>query len=266
MSLLNVVPDAVMAAAENLQNIGAAVKNANAAAAAPTTAIAAPAADEVSAAITALLSAHAQGFQAVSAQAASFHDEFVNLLNGGMAQYVSTEAANAQQMLVNAVNAPTQSLLGHPLIGTGQGASAANPADVSGFDDIDKTTQFGPFTLSQTGSLTPWGADGTQLNATYTAGLSIGGVTVPLGSAHQFTASDPFKSVNQISGTFLGGYSVGISMASDAPTSLTETYYGFGLQFGGSGSPLSIVTPFGDFPSPPPPPQFDEPQFTQPGS
>jgi hypothetical protein len=102
MSSLNVVPDAVAAAAGNLQDIGAVVKNATGAAAAQTTAIAAPAADEVSAAITALFGTHAQEFQTVSARAASFHDEFVNLLNGGASQYVGTEAANAAQTLTDA--------------------------------------------------------------------------------------------------------------------------------------------------------------------
>ena len=122
MSLLNLVPDLVEAASGNLQNIGSALHSANAAAAAQTSAIAAPAADEVSAAITALFGAHAQEFQTLNAQAAAFHDEFVNLLNGGAARYVHTEMANAGQTLLNS-------------IGTGQsiaGAAAANPA-ASGF-------------------------------------------------------------------------------------------------------------------------------------
>jgi hypothetical protein len=131
MSLLNVVPDAVTAAARNLQDIGTVVKYATGAAAAQTTAIAAPAADEVSAAITALFGTNAQEFQALSAQATAFHDRFASLLGGGAAQYLSTEAANAQQTLVNAVNTPAQALLGRPLVGTGQGiagAAGANPA------------------------------------------------------------------------------------------------------------------------------------------
>jgi PE family len=129
MSSLNIAPDIVAAASGNLENLGSALRSANAAAASQTTAIAAPAADEVSAAITALFGAHAQQFHALTTKAAAFNDEFVNLLDGGAAQYVSTELTNAQQTLVNAVNAPAQALLGHPLIGTSQGtAAAANPA------------------------------------------------------------------------------------------------------------------------------------------
>ena len=58
----------------------------------------------------------------------AFHDQFASLLSGGAAQYVSPEAANAQQTLANTVNAPAEALLGQPLIGTGQSnAGAAVP-------------------------------------------------------------------------------------------------------------------------------------------
>jgi PE family len=99
MSTLSVMPDVVVAASGDLLNIGAALRDANAAAAARTTVIAAPAADEVSAAITALFDTHAQEFQALTTKAAAFHEEFVNLLNGGAAQYVRSELANAAALL-----------------------------------------------------------------------------------------------------------------------------------------------------------------------
>ncbi|ORB86924.1 hypothetical protein B1987_27710 [Mycobacterium kansasii] len=131
MSLLSIAPEIVSAASGNLKNLSAALRNATAEAASRTTAFAAPAADEVSEAITALFGTHAQEFQALSAKAASFHEEFVNLLNGGATQYLSTEATNVQQTLADAVNTPAQSLLGHPLVGTGQAlaAAVANPAE-----------------------------------------------------------------------------------------------------------------------------------------
>jgi triacylglycerol lipase len=53
----------------------------------------------VSAAITSVFSSHAQQFQALSAQAAAFHDQFVQTLNSGAWSYASTEAANASPML-----------------------------------------------------------------------------------------------------------------------------------------------------------------------
>jgi hypothetical protein len=95
MSLVTVAPEFVGQAAGQLESIGSALTEAAAAAAAPTTGVLAPAADEVSAAITALFGSHAQQFQALSAQAEMFHNQFVGLLNAGAGAYVSTELANA---------------------------------------------------------------------------------------------------------------------------------------------------------------------------
>ena len=52
---------------------------------------------------------------AVSNQAATFHAEFVRLLNGGAAAYLSAEIANAGKNLADAVNGPAQTLLGSAL-------------------------------------------------------------------------------------------------------------------------------------------------------
>jgi hypothetical protein len=66
-----------------LASIGSTIDEANAAAAARTTNVVA-AADEVSAQIAALFGAHARSYQALSAQAAAFHAQFVqSLLAGG---------------------------------------------------------------------------------------------------------------------------------------------------------------------------------------
>jgi hypothetical protein len=95
MSYLVADPGLLSSAASDLTGIGSALTAANAAAAAPTTAMAAPAADEVSTAITALFGSCAQEFHALSAQAATFHNQFVGLLNTGARSYVNTELANA---------------------------------------------------------------------------------------------------------------------------------------------------------------------------
>jgi hypothetical protein len=129
MSFLIAAPEALVAAATDLANIGSTISGANAAAVAPTTGVLAAGADEVSAAIAALFTGHAQGYQALSAQAAAFHDRFVQLLNTGASSYAQTEAANAEQNLLNAVNTPTQALLRRPLIGNG-----ANGAPGTGED------------------------------------------------------------------------------------------------------------------------------------
>jgi PE family len=99
MSTLSVMPDIVAAATGDFQNIGSALRDANAAAAPRTTAIAAPAADEVSAAITALFDTRAHEFGTLTAKAAAFHQEFVYLLNGAAGQYLHAEIANAAALL-----------------------------------------------------------------------------------------------------------------------------------------------------------------------
>lgn len=95
MSFVTAQPEALSAAAGNLQGIGAAVAAQNAAAASPTTGVIPAAADEVSALTAAQFSAHAQMYQAVSAQAAAIHEMFVSTLSTSAGSYAATEAANA---------------------------------------------------------------------------------------------------------------------------------------------------------------------------
>ena len=77
MSFVIAAPEMVASAASDLAGIGSMIGEAHATAAASTTAVLPAAADEVSAAIAALFSGHAQGFQALGAQAATFHAQFV---------------------------------------------------------------------------------------------------------------------------------------------------------------------------------------------
>ncbi|HWF68768.1 MAG TPA: PE family protein [Mycobacterium sp.] len=95
MSFVTTQPEALSAAAGDLQGIGADVAAQNAAAASPTTAVVPAAADEVSALTAAQFTAHAQLYQAVSAQAAAIHEMFVNTLSTSAGSYAATEAANA---------------------------------------------------------------------------------------------------------------------------------------------------------------------------
>ncbi len=119
MSFVIAAPEVMAAAATDLANIGSSISAASAAAAGPTMGILAAGADEVSVAISALFGSHAQGYQTLSAQLAAYHNQFVRALNAGAGSYASAEAANVQQTLLNAINAPTQTLLGRPLIGNG---------------------------------------------------------------------------------------------------------------------------------------------------
>jgi PE family len=112
MSYLVAVPDMLASAATDVEGIGSSLTAATAAAAAPTTAVAAAGANEVSTAIAALFSGHAQAHQALSAEAAAFHTQFVRALTGAADAYTGAEAANAAPLqsvvrdALDLVNAP----------------------------------------------------------------------------------------------------------------------------------------------------------------
>ncbi len=125
-------PDIVAAAVPHLANIGATISDANAAAVTSTTELLPAAEDEVSAVIAGLFGTYAQDFHALAAQAAGFHNRFVQAVSASAGSYVAAEGANAgallqtaQQDLLGVVKAPAEALLGHPLIGTGSGMAAA---------------------------------------------------------------------------------------------------------------------------------------------
>jgi hypothetical protein len=92
MSFVNVATELVVAAASDAAGIGSAVRAANAAAALSTTTVAAAAADEVSEAIAALFGAHAREYQVANAQAAGFHERFVQTLTACADAYAGTGA------------------------------------------------------------------------------------------------------------------------------------------------------------------------------
>jgi broad specificity phosphatase PhoE len=158
MSFVLVGPDMLETAAADVAQIGSAVSAGNLAAAIPTTEVAAAAADEVSAAIAALFGAHAQEYQAVAAQAATFHEQFVRTLSAAAGSYAGAEATIATsiqaavsngfqttvygpvhtageawisspfgQALDPIINVPTDLLFGRDLIGNGAAGTAAKP-------------------------------------------------------------------------------------------------------------------------------------------
>ena len=98
MSYLIAVPEILDSAATDLASIAGTLNAANASAAAHTTGIVAAAQDEVSAAIAALFSERAQAYQAVSAQAAALHQQFMQALTAGARVYAGAEAANASHL------------------------------------------------------------------------------------------------------------------------------------------------------------------------
>src|ERR1700712_2135870 len=125
MSHVIATPEILTVAPEIWPLLVPSLSAANAAAAAPTTGLLVAAADEVSSQVAAIFGAHAQGYQALSAQVAGVHEQFAQALNTAGASYAAAEAANAsplqavEQAALNVINAPTQALLGRPLIGDG---------------------------------------------------------------------------------------------------------------------------------------------------
>ena len=241
MSLLSLIPDSVVSASGNLESLGSALRAANTAAASQTTAIAAPAADEVSVAITELFGTHAQEFQILSAKAAAFHEGFVNLLNGGAAQYVSTEVANATQTLVNA------------FAGSGRAVAAANSAAAT-----DIYYHLGPLGLSLHQSTTPLAGGGSRQTANAVVALNTPVGRLVLGSvggsatqtANAFSASGYVGNAVGAVELWAGGTSVpppggGFSGTLHAGASLNTAFGRVGLlgplNLSATGTPLSFT-------------------------
>ncbi|WP_415823707.1 PE family protein, partial [Mycobacterium basiliense] len=135
MSFVVAVPEMVAAAVSDVAGVGAMIDAANAAAAGATVGIAAAGGDEVSAAIAALFSGHAQAYQRVGAEVAVFHARFEQALSVGARAYSGAEAANAAllqdplQGLVTAVNGSVEQWTGRPLVGNGANGAPGSGAD-----------------------------------------------------------------------------------------------------------------------------------------
>jgi hypothetical protein len=130
VSLLDVTPQLLASAAADVQGIGSELDAAHAAAALPTTGLAAAGADEVSTAVAALFSGHAQQFQALGAQASAFRAQFAQALSSAQGAYAAAEAANASPLRAVAQAAsdtqwfsPWKTLTGRPLVGNGANAT-----------------------------------------------------------------------------------------------------------------------------------------------
>ncbi|WP_068188951.1 PE family protein [Mycobacterium sp. UM_CSW] len=118
MSGLIAAPELISTAATDLANIGSTLSSANSAAAPSTATVPAAAADQVSAAVAQLLSAHGQEYQALAGQVEAFHQQFTQNLQAGAGAYTAAEAANA------AVMQPLGSVAGAV---AGAAVAAANP-------------------------------------------------------------------------------------------------------------------------------------------
>lgn len=94
MSIVIAQPDMLRSAAGELQSINAALRAGNAAAAGPTTTVVPAAADAVSILTAAQFAAHAQLYQAISAQGVRAQEQLAAMLSICAGSYAATEAAN----------------------------------------------------------------------------------------------------------------------------------------------------------------------------
>jgi hypothetical protein len=94
MSYVIAAPEMMTSAAADLATIGSNVNAAHMVAAARTTAVIPAAADEVSASIAHLFSAHAGSYQALAGLAAAFQEQFVQHLIASAGSFAHAEAAN----------------------------------------------------------------------------------------------------------------------------------------------------------------------------
>ncbi len=149
MSFVSVVQDGVSEAARTLAGIRSELSAASTATAVPTTGIAAAAQDEVSIAIAGVFGNFGQEFQALSAEAQAFHEQFVSTLTAGMGQYLSAEAANVQQTLLNAVNAPAEAAARAASV---LGLAIPGVAGSGSIPVLNYQTPLGPITLTLYGN------------------------------------------------------------------------------------------------------------------
>ncbi|GAQ36982.1 PE-PGRS family protein [Mycobacterium pseudoshottsii JCM 15466] len=121
-----------------MQSIESALNAANAAAAVPATGLAAAAADEVSTAVATLFAGFGQEYQAISTQLSAFQQQFALTLNSSAGSYAAAEAQSVSVLdtlgrdVFGAINAPTEALLGRPLIGNGANGTATSPNGEAG--------------------------------------------------------------------------------------------------------------------------------------
>lgn len=91
MSGVSVSPEALTAAAVDLETIAATLEDAHQAAVPVLQTLAPAAADEVSVSIASVFAEHAQEYQAVTGQALAFQGQFAQNLNAGAAAYLGVE-------------------------------------------------------------------------------------------------------------------------------------------------------------------------------
>jgi hypothetical protein len=235
-----VVPNSVSEAARTLAGIRSELTAASTAAAVSTTGVAAAAADEISIAIAGVFGSFGQEFQALSAEAQAFHQQFVGTLTAGLAQYLSAEAANVPSLL-------------------GMGNSAAVAA--ASVPVLNYQTPLGPITLTLYGNqvLTTVNVTGGSLQVPTPLALAFDALgpeanvlfalrdsnsafvnAVQTGNALAAAQTLIKAPVNAVTSFFVGQQSIAGSEAVPSETGYTTAFYSIPLD--GLLAPVQPVT------------------------
>ncbi len=264
MSFVTTVPQAIAAAATQLEGIGNSFSAESAAAATPTTAVAPAASDEVSTLQASTFSTYGQLYQTVSAEAQAIHQQFVSLLQSSSNSYQGTESANVVQAAANSVSSGASSAAASPAATPIAGAISSLTALISGiplvnnslfsagFDEVGNfasaesdligmgggglmTALAGPSTASDfTGGL------GTALAGDVSPGAAVGGAG-GLGAAPVLAAAGTGSSIGPMSvpPSWAGGAGI---PAGSAPVTLASQSFAAGAPGGMSaGSPGTMA-------------------------
>ena len=161
----------------------------------------------MSEAITSLFGTAAQEYQALGAQAAAFHDNFVKTLSAAAGQYVTAEAANVQQTVAAAIPASAAETINTPFGAISFTYGGYAPA----------TGMNGPFSAFANAS-TPLGGAQIRLN-----GNVLGG-----GTTYQATGGSlHWPGLVSFAGAGLGPYVTGgASLLNSAQTFSTDLAHG----------------------------------------
>ncbi len=180
MSFLTTLPEALAAAAAQLEGIGSGMAAQNAAAAAPTTAIAPAAADQVSALQATQFNAFGNLYQSVSAQAQAIHQQLVTALGSNAGSYGATEATNQAA----AASTPVSGLLG--LFSTPGTAGGATSFGINGVQNFTAAAS-DLISMASIGTLQGSGAPAAGGSVAGATGLATdvgaSGAASPVGSA-----------------------------------------------------------------------------------
>jgi hypothetical protein len=141
MASLSAEPQLMSAAAADVAEIGSAIGAARAVAMGPTTSLAAAAKDEVSVLVATFFNSYAQQYQVAIGRAASFNDQFAQLLAAAANTYAQAEAEATTSL--GPLTTPVQALLA-PLLSDTMPSPVYTPATMGSDPTVNAILIFSP--------------------------------------------------------------------------------------------------------------------------